>query len=313
MSATETQQAQYENELLLDGLVSNDPVFKKEAQDTLNDYVRLRMRERGLARKILPPEKKTAQDIDRQVGQERPTFVIDLEAETPAAVSIGFSDKPDQYYIAANRVLLATDRIVTNRFWKDVGEMMSWKMDIRTVVSDNAIKDMLAEEDAKMFRAVDNIVGPANTVNVHSGIAQHVTIPGGINRDSFMESLAVLPSTSSALHPTKIVMNHLTILQFGKWGRNEFGGDISEEIMRKGFADKELHGIPVLTTIKTNLVANNTLYYFADPKFMGRFYMLDDITMYTKSEYYFIEFMAYALLGMVIANTNAVAKVQFTQ
>jgi hypothetical protein len=36
---------------------------------------------------------------------------------------------------------------MTPRFTKDVDELRTWKMDIRAVLSDNAIKDMMDEDE----------------------------------------------------------------------------------------------------------------------------------------------------------------------
>jgi hypothetical protein len=310
----EAKQAQYDNEVMLAGLQSRDPHMRKEANDTLDDFIRMRMREGGLARKIIPPEKKGPKDIDRQANEEKPTFVIDLEAESPAAVGIGFGDKPDQYYIQGDRFLMVADRIVTNRFWKDTAEMMSWKMDIQTVVSDNSIKDMMAEEDTKLIHAVDRYLGAINSIVYSSGIAQYRTINGNISRNSFIESLKVLPSTPSKFSPSKLVMNHITILDFLKWGRIEAGGDMSERLLKNGITElnSELIGIPLISTIKSDLIPTNEIYYFADPKAFGRFYILDDVTMFTKAETYIIEFLAYSLISIGLANINAVSKVRFT-
>ena len=38
-------------------------------------------------------------------------------------------------------------KLMTRRFTKDVDELRTWKMDIRAVLSDNAIKDMMDEDE----------------------------------------------------------------------------------------------------------------------------------------------------------------------
>lgn len=52
------------------------------------------------------------------------------------------------------------DRIVMPKFTKDVDEMRTWRMDIRDVLSRNAIKDMLVKEDEKFLAAVDKAMEP---------------------------------------------------------------------------------------------------------------------------------------------------------
>ncbi len=49
-----------------------------------------------------------------------------------AAISIPFSTLPMNLYIRGPRYLVMFDRIVTPRFSKDVGELKTWGMDIRS-------------------------------------------------------------------------------------------------------------------------------------------------------------------------------------
>jgi hypothetical protein len=50
---------------------------------------------------------------------------------------------------------------------------------------------------------------------------------------------------------------------------------------------------------------------FADPKFLGKFYLLEDTTMYLKREAFMIEWFAYESLGGAIGNFSAVARADF--
>ena len=70
------------NETLLKCLTSNDSAVRKEAADMVSDYLRLKNREDGFARKILPPQTITSSNLDRQVDTPDPVVVIDMEAES---------------------------------------------------------------------------------------------------------------------------------------------------------------------------------------------------------------------------------------
>ena len=43
------------------------------------------------------------------------------------------------------------------------------------------------------------------------------------------------------------------------------------------------NGVKWIITIKKDLVPTNTMYHFADPKFIGKSYILEDTTMYIKT------------------------------
>jgi hypothetical protein len=66
-----------------------------------------------------------------------------------------------------------------------------------------------------------------------------------------------------------------------------------------------------IITIKKGLVATNTMYQFADPKFIGKSYILEDTTMYIRREAYMLEFFAYETMGGTIGHTSGLARVDF--
>jgi len=204
------------------------------------------------------------------------------------------------------------DRILTPRFTKDVDELRTYDMDIRQILSDNSIKDMLAEEDGKAILTVNTLLLGANVVIPETGVAQWVTIGGGITRDTVAEAMKTLPRTANHLNVATVLINNVSIWDFVKWGRDEVGGDLSQELLRTGFAERELMGVRWIITIKRTLVPDGTIFLFAEPKFMGKFFVLEDVTMYIDRKAYMLEFFAYESLGSAIANIAAVGRVDFT-
>ena len=55
-----------------------------------------------------------------------------------------------------------------------------------------------------------------------------------------------------------------------------------------------------------------TAYMFADPKFIGKHYTLEDTTMYIRREAYMLEFFAYETNGASIGHTSGLARADFT-
>jgi len=299
------------SEATFEQLSSRDPVLVKEAEDAINDFTRTKMREDGFYRRIMPPIPITNDELDRQVDTEKPVKVVDREPDSPGAVSIPFATLPTNLYIRGQRYRVTFDRIVTQRFTKDVDELRTWIMDIRQVLSDNAIKDMLAEEDGKFLYAVNvALVGPGLVVPT-SGTVQYEVIAGGITRDTLWDALKVMPNTPSNLEVHLVLVNNITIKEVGKLTHNEMGGTLSEDIMKNGWSLQRFMGVDWLVTIKKGLVPTNTMYMFADPKFIGKSYILEDTTMYIRREAYMIEFFAYETLGGTIGHTGGLARVDF--
>lgn len=300
------------NEAVFDKLASRDPLMVKEAVDAVNDFTRTKMREDGFLRQIMPQVPISNDELDRQISTDKPVKIVDKEPDSPAAISIPFATLPMNLYIRGPRYPVMMDRIVTPRFTKDVDELRTWIMDIRQVLSDNSIKDMLAEEDGKFITAVNTaIVGAGLTVPT-SGIAQHTVFGGGITRDGLWDMMKTMPSTPSHLEVHTILCNNITIKDVAKFGRTEMGGDLSQDIMRNGWSEQEFLGARWIITIKTDIVATSTFYHFSDPKFIGKHYSLEDVTMYIRREAYMLEFFSYQTSGATLGHTSGLTRTDFS-
>ena len=288
------------------------PGMEKRALDAVVDYTRYRMREEGFYRRILPPIQVSNDDLDQQVDTDKPVKIIEREPDSPAAISIPFATLPMNLYVRGQKYRVTFDRIVTPRFTKDVDELRTYRMDIRQILSDNAIKDMLAEEDRKFIDACNAAMGgAANTTVSQSGLVQWETIYGGITRDTLQDAFKILPRTISRLEVGTCLINNLTIRELMKFGREEMGGDFSQDVFKNGWTEQNFMNARWIISIKQDLVPTDSIFMFADPKFVGKSFILEDTTLYIDRKAYMLEFFAYETLGGAIGNTNAIARADF--
>lgn len=297
------------NETLFDQL--DTPGMQKQAIDAVNDFTRTRMREDGFYRKIMPPLKIENSDLDRQVDTDKPVKVIDKEADSPAAVSLPFATLPINFYIRGPRYRVAFDRILSPRATKDVEELRTYVMDIRQVLSDNMIKDMLAEEDAKFVAAFNAVLLGADVTVPLSGVPQWETIEGGITRETFAEALKIMPRTPSRFEVETGLINNITVKELLKWGRDEMGGDFSQDIAKNGWAETKFMNIDLIITIKQDLVPENSMFMFASPKYIGKSFELEPTTMYIRREAFMLEYFAYQTGGGSFGHTSGLARVDW--
>ena len=103
--------------------------------------------------------------------------------------------------------------------------------DLRQVVTDNALKDISAEEDGQFIAACNTICGPNNGVGT-SGVQQNFLIPGAITRESYTNVLNYIENNN--LNNGCILMNRRTAKEFLKFDRSEIGGDLSEAMFKEG-------------------------------------------------------------------------------
>jgi len=296
-----------------------NPMMTKEAQEGVSDYLRLRAREDGFARRIQPPIPVTPADLDRQVDTVKPVIVRDIEPNSAGAYSVPFGAVPMNTYMDAPRYRIMFDRIESYRYIADVANLLTYDLDIRQIFNDLMLKDILGEEDRKYIAVCDAIVGGLNDVDPITnprisevGSVGFVTV-GQMSRSALSYAMEGLPSTNRHLNPSVALLNNITIWRVvACLTRNEAGGDFSQDLLLNGFAEREMLGLKWMITIKTNLVATNDVYYYAAPKFLGDFYTMEDVTVSVKHENYMFEMFAYEMLGATVKNAAAVAKARFS-
>ncbi len=292
-------------------LSSNDPMMIKEGADAVNDFTRLKMREDEFYGRVIPEIPLTNDELDRSVEDDKPIKIVDRETNSPAAITMPFGTLPMNYYIRGQRYKVTMARLTTPRFTTDVDTLRTYYMDIRQVLSDNAIKDMLAESDGKFLRSVNTALLGAGLTMPSSGVAQYEEISGGITRDTLVDGLKIMPNTPSCLEAHVILLNNITSKEVSKFTHNEAGGTISQDIMFDGKAVTKLWNRELIITIKKGLVATNALYHFADPKFIGKNFVLEPPTMYVKREAYFLEFFTYMCRGGALGHLGGISRADY--
>lgn len=299
------------NKNVVDGLTDRDFGVRKEAEDNVSKYLRIRQREEGYARKFFNVQEVGPSDLHKQVDTPLPVIVKDMEPNSAGAYSVPFGQSPMDANLDAPRYRLMFDRIMSRRYVADVNELLTYDMDIRQIFNDFILKDILAEEDRKFMLVVEAIVGTVNVINPLVGACQWITA-GALSRETLAHAMKGLPSTKNRLNVSAILINNVTIWDVVALNRLELGGDLAEEMFLNGFIERNIMGVKWLITIKSDLVADHNIYEFAAPEFLGDFAVLDNVTMSSKHEDFIISFFAYECVAAAIMNIAAVAKVSFT-
>lgn len=302
-----------ENEHLLSCLRSQDSAVRKEATDLLEDYLRLKNREGGFMDSILPPTPVTSANLDRQHDTPDPVMIVDMEPESAGAHSVPFVTGPKTVMIEAGRFPVFFKRIMSARYQQDVARLLTWNMDIKGILKDFLLKDIQERKDRGFMATVEGIVGAQaiNTVNDAVEACQWTT-QGTLDRTSLMQARKGLPATNCRLNPSIALVNNITILDIPKLTRDEVGGDLAQEMFLNGTAPATVGGFNYIVTIKADLVKDNDMYIFAEPKYTGGNWVLEDIVLSTENINFMIEFFGYTMIAAAIRNIAAVCKVSFT-
>jgi hypothetical protein len=85
--------------------------------------------------------------IVRKLNPDKPYYIVNKEVDSPASVTVPYGGVPMGVYIRGNRYPVGFARIQTPQFINDVDELLTYHIDMRQVLGDNSVKDMLAEEE----------------------------------------------------------------------------------------------------------------------------------------------------------------------
>lgn len=296
------------NEDLVNALKEADEGHLKNAAALSGRVIRRRIRENGYQRRILPFEDVKASDLSPSLTSELPHIIEEMESEQPGAVSINYNDTPDTAFYRGDKFAVVFHPISTPEFTKNVFELMTYKSDVKEIMTANMLKDIHTQEDTKFTKLIDKIVGSTSGLGA-GGVQQNFEILGRIQRETYVEQLNHLEDQN--LNNGTFLVNRRTAKEFLKWGRDELGGDRAQDLAFEGLealTEFKFFGIPHIATIKRTLVPDNVVYKFAEPGYLGRAYRLQDITTWVKKEKLVIRQQATEVVGTTIANVLSVAK-----
>jgi len=304
-----TPEIQALNEAFLEHM--RTPGMEKVAIGAAEEFTRTHVKDDGFYRKIMPMIQIKADQLTRQVDDDRWIKVVDKQPGSPGALSVGFGTFPPQLYLRGPRYACGFSRIMTRKMFKDLAELATWEMDIRQVVSDDMVKDILGEEDGKWMQAVNTAIFQRDVPSPITGVVQYESFFGGVSRDTLTEAKTIMPKGPSRLMPDKALCNMVFISQLEKIPFDEWGGPGSEDIFKNGWTIKRFMNMDWIISIERRLVPDNAVYMFGDDNFIGKSYVWEEPTMWVDREAFMVYWMTYETIGGGIGNTAPLARADF--
>lgn len=290
------------NERFIDKVEQGGEMLK-QAEVNISSFIRDKLREESFARQIITPQTIQADQLDRDAETDKPKKVIDKEPNS-RATWVPFRGMPNNNYFTGPRYEIYFGKISSDTFVKSIHELKTYDNDIRQILSDNSIKDIQEQEDSHFISAVDQIVaaaGPSQLLDFRTS--------GGLTRENFLESRKALRRLRIPLGVS--LMTTATAEDILKWDANDIGDTAQTVQYEKGLVQQTIYGNRVIYTIKNDIVPDGTVYHFGTEAFLGKFFFLQDATVYIKHERDMIMFDAYEVLGIGIGNDKAMVKCVF--
>lgn len=300
----------------------------KEAQDEGSRFIRSKLRQESFAREILEPVEIGADEIDRDEHTDQPKKIIEKEPDS-VATFVTFKGSGQRTFFRGPRYSVSFGKIETEHFMKSKFELLTYQNDIRKILTDNSVKDMADVEDKKFIEtigaamtqvgrttklgtdetAIGGAVNPAGSFHVNNLVQANILDCDGAALTKNLIAQLYQNMTMQKMPIGKLLMSKSTFMEVLKFDHTEVGNDIVSAHYRDGIAGEEkLFGVPVITTIKNDIIGDNEIYLFAPENYLGNFFLLQDATLFIKQEADMIEFWSYSAPGIGIGNCNGVRR-----
>ena len=299
----------FTNQDFIQSLLDSGNGQVKKASAGATGYIRDHLRESAVFPNIIPPVNVSYSDLDRIPGEELGVMIDEYEPSSPASRSVPFGGAADSVQFRGITFVTYFGKEVTPEFTKLIDELAMYTMDLRQVVTDNALKDLDNRQDTIFFASIDAMVG-SHTGTGDSGEQQAFQVNGQLSRQSYKDALNNLIRLDV---PNGVWVAAVEFVN--EWigmGRDQWGGDMAQEVFLKGISGAmsklTLVGVPHIATIKRDAVPHGTVYQFSTPQFMGKHYILQGLQMYVERKDDLVRWYAHRKYGARIANVKSATK-----
>lgn len=288
----------------------------EKAAAATTEITRLRMREEAFSPNILPYDNIDNSMLDRAVNTEHPFMICEMEGAQFGSKTMNFNDTGDTAPFYANKYVIIFSGHTTPEWTKDLNLLRTYRSDVRSMIVDNALRDLGRMKDKAFMKLSREIVGPTPgriaPGRKSTRQVQNVLLPGRLDRDNLVSAKKYLKQR--ALPDGIWLCNFVTWSEFERWTRNEMGGDFAQTLIKDGtkaFGKAEFSGIPFIVTLMTDLVGNGEIWQYTAPNYLGRAGVLEQPRMYLRKDKNIIRFSCREMIGCTIANTAGVQRVEF--
>lgn len=298
--ATETPQvsARFLNQSFLNAIEGGRT---KEAADEGTNFIREIVRQASAVREILPPVGLQDDEIDRDERTDEPKKIVEKEPQS-VATFVEFQGTPSAYWFRGPRYAVYFGKIMSPKATKSKFQLMTYQNDIRKILADNFVKDMADQEDKAWRRMCLTVV------NKNAG-AQNTAAPS-FTSAAFKRAFQALLDRRRPIG--KVLMTKSLFMEAIDLPATLVGNGIAEAHYKEGIENEEkLWGIPVVTTVKSDIYDPREAWIYSPQNFLGNFFMLQDSTLFLKSEADMIEFYTYEAPGIGIGNRLSIQRLGF--
>jgi hypothetical protein len=273
----------------------------KEAQDEGSAFIRQKVRQESYAREVINPILLEDDELDRDENTDQPKKIVEKEPDS-VATFVTFQGTGPRTWFRGLRFAVKFGKTESERFTKNKWELMTYQNDIRKILSDNSVKDMADQEDIKYTGTLDGIAA--------LNAAVQITAAAAFNSTAFRTGFQAMVNRRQPIG--KILLTKALYYEALDLPATSVGDDVASRHYDAGIEEEEkLWGIPVVSTMKSDILNPKKAYVIAPENFHGVFFLLQDATLFIKQEADIIEFWSYAAPGIGIGNSVSFQVITF--
>lgn len=270
------------------------------------DFCRIKIREEGFTRKILPPKQITSADLDQAVDSDSPMRIIHKD-KLSKAYPVTFTEQSQQRYYIGNKFQVFYSTIMSEEFFKPIEELQTYRIPIKQIIQENYLKDIQIAEDEQFIKTVDAIITQRETDE--EGSAQY-EVAGPFTPAILAEGLKLLVAQEVPIGT--ILINEQDWMSLLQLQQPAAGSAVMQDIIVNGYSYTKLLGYNFIRTIKNDIVKPGNIYLFTTPEYLGVFDVLNDVKAFMETEANKFRFYLYETIGIAIGNTSGIAKISLT-
>jgi len=287
---------------------------KEKIAAVAQTYVRDKLRENSFARKIIPPQIVTKNDM--QVSTQHDTLVyIDEIEPNSRAMTITFRGQPRARFIRAARYEIPIFTISSEKFEKTEQELLAYRMPITESIKKNSVKDIQEIEDHRFLtyaeaavQATGQIVRGQQAVDDAAAFGAGNGLRGTLLRGDLIKLFQELDGKRRRLE--KVLINEHDWDSVLSWTIEDFGDSVQSKVVIEGFTYSKIMGRMFTRTVKTDILQSGNLYGFTSPQFLGKFLILNNTKFYLDKIANVITWQSWEDIGMAFGNVASLAKLE---
>ena len=269
---------------------------KKAAVDETEDFTRVLLRQEAFSREILVPRLIREDQLDKARETDQPRKIVEREYPYTYATWVPFHGTGPQIFFRGSRYEVRFGKLESLHFWKDKFSLMTYSVDIRKIFADNAVRDLADQEDTQFIRTINAILArrPAQVITA-----------GAFSPKAF--ALMFQAHLKRRQPIGRMLMTQALMQEAINLPATQIGNEIVSKIFNQGVEEgtPSLWKVPVTATIKNWIVdgpGRSSVYLFGPDTWLGKFYILQDATLFIEQRGPNIHFYLYEALGIGIGN-----------